>query len=64
MPVELKFDSSMPEISTVKPLLTKIPLDAPPTFEAEGLKVGYRVRIIVDRRLRGDASAKRRIVVC
>ncbi len=41
-----------------------IPADAPPTCEADGLRVDYRLRAIVDRAWRPDASAERRIVVC
>jgi hypothetical protein len=38
--------------------------DLPPTLEAPGLKVGYRVRVIVDRKMRSDASRERPIVLC
>jgi hypothetical protein len=41
-----------------------IPADAPPSLVNEGLKVGYRVVVIVDRRLRGDAHAERRLAIC
>jgi hypothetical protein len=41
-----------------------IPMDAPPTFAHEGVSVSYRVRAIVDRRLRSDVTAERLIVVC
>jgi hypothetical protein len=41
-----------------------IPADAPPTCETDGLRVDYRLRAIVDRAWRPDASAERRIVVC
>jgi hypothetical protein len=40
-----------------------IPSDAPPTFAHEGVSVSYRVRAIVDRRLRSDVTAERLIVV-
>jgi hypothetical protein len=38
--------------------------DLPPTLEIPGLKVGYRIRVIVDRKLRSDVSRERAIVVC
>lgn len=41
-----------------------IPADAPPTCETDGLRVDYRLRAIVDRPWRPDASVERRIVVC
>ena len=41
-----------------------IPADAPPTCETDGLRVDYRLRAIVDRAWRPDASAVRPIVVC
>ncbi len=41
-----------------------IPSDAPPTCETDGLRVDYRLRVIVDRAWRPDAFAERRIVVC
>ena len=40
-----------------------IPSDAPPTLETDGLAVGYRLRVIVDRKLRSDVTAERRIVI-
>jgi hypothetical protein len=40
-----------------------IPADAPPTFEHDGASVSYRIRAIVDRRLRSDVTAERLIVV-
>jgi hypothetical protein len=40
-----------------------IPADAPPTFEHEGVRVEYRIRATVDRRLRADVSAQRLLVV-
>ena len=41
-----------------------IPSDAPPTCQTDGLRVGYRLRAIVDRPWRPDAWAERRIVIC
>jgi hypothetical protein len=41
-----------------------IPADAPPTCETDGLRVDYRLRAIVDRAWRQDATAERPIVVC
>lgn len=41
-----------------------VPADLPPTMEAQGLKVGYRVRVIVDRKLRSDESRERAVVIC
>jgi hypothetical protein len=41
-----------------------IPADAPPTFEGQGVKVGYRLRVVIDRRLRTDVTAERPIVIC
>ena len=38
--------------------------DLPPTLETQGIKVGYRIRVIVDRMLRADESRERPIVVC
>ncbi len=38
--------------------------DLPPTLEAPGLKVGYRLRVVVDRKLRSDVSRERAIVIC
>jgi hypothetical protein len=40
-----------------------IPADGPPTFEHDGASVSYRIRAIVDRRLRSDVTAERLIVV-
>ena len=40
-----------------------IPADAPPTLITDGLSVGYRLRVIVDRKLRSDVTAERRIVI-
>ena len=37
--------------------------DLPPTLETPGLKVGYRIRVIVDRKLRSDESRERPIVL-
>lgn len=37
--------------------------DLPPTLEVPGLKVGYRIRVIVDRKLRSDESRERPIVL-
>jgi hypothetical protein len=41
-----------------------VPVDLPPTMETQGLKVGYRVRVIVDRKLRSDESRERAVVIC
>ena len=38
--------------------------DLPPTLEASGLKVGYRIRVVVDRKLRPDVSRERAVVIC
>ena len=38
--------------------------DLPPTLEVSGLKVGYRLRVVVDRKLRPDVSRERAIVIC
>jgi hypothetical protein len=40
-----------------------IPPDAPPTFEHDGTGVSYRLRVIVDRRLRSDVTRERLLVV-
>ena len=40
-----------------------IPADAPPTCETKGLRVDYRIDVIVDRPFRPDARSTRRIVV-
>lgn len=37
--------------------------DLPPTLETPGLKVGYRIRVIVDRKMRSDESRERPIVL-
>ena len=37
--------------------------DLPPTLETPGLKVGYRIRVIVDRKMRSDESRERPIVI-
>ncbi len=37
--------------------------DLPPTLEAPGVKVGYRLRVIVDRKLRSDTSRERAVVI-
>ena len=39
------------------------PADLPPTLEVPGLKVGYRVKVIVDRKMRSDESRERPIVI-
>jgi hypothetical protein len=44
-------------------VIIPIPSDAPPTLETDGLAVGYRLRVIVDRKLRSDVTAERRIVI-
>ena len=41
-----------------------VPADLPPTLEAPGLTVGYRIRVVVDRKLRSDVSRERPIVLC
>ena len=41
-----------------------VPGDLPPTLETPGMQVGYRIKVIVDRKLRSDASRERPIVVC
>jgi hypothetical protein len=41
-----------------------LPADAPPTCQADGLRVDYRLRAIVDRAWRPDAVAERPLVVC
>jgi|GEM_PF-701790 len=40
-----------------------LPTDAPPTMETDGLSVGWRVRAIVDRKLRSDEHRERAFVV-
>lgn len=40
------------------------PADLPPTLDVPGLRVGYRVRVIVDRKMRSDESRERPIVLC
>jgi hypothetical protein len=40
-----------------------LPADLPPTLETPGLKVGYRLRVVVDRRMRPDVSRERAIVI-
>jgi hypothetical protein len=40
-----------------------IPADAPPTFSSQGVGVGYRIRAIVDRKLRSDLAVERAIAV-
>lgn len=37
--------------------------DLPPTLEVPDLKVGYRIRVVVDRKLRSDASRERPVVI-
>ena len=44
-------------------VVVPLPTDLPPTLETNGLTVGHRLRVIVDRRLRGDVTAERPIVV-
>jgi hypothetical protein len=41
-----------------------VPADLPPTLEAPGLTVGYRIRVVVDRKLRSDVSRERPVVIC
>lgn len=40
-----------------------LPADLPPTLVTEGLTVGHRLRVIVDRPMRSDVSRERPIVV-
>jgi hypothetical protein len=40
-----------------------IPADAPPSFSAQGIGVGYRIRALVDRQLRSDLAIERAIAV-
>ncbi len=40
-----------------------LPADLPPTLATDGLTVGHRLRVIVDRKLRSDVTAERPIVV-
>ncbi len=40
-----------------------VPADAPPTFSAQGVGVGYRIRALVDRQLRSDLAMERAIAV-
>ncbi|MFN8622499.1 MAG: hypothetical protein U0869_17325 [Chloroflexota bacterium] len=41
----------------------QVPGDLPPTLEADDLTIGYRIRIIVDRKLRSDVSRERPVVL-
>lgn len=41
----------------------RLPADAPPTLQADGLTVGWSLRVTVDRKLRGDVHRERAIVV-
>lgn len=38
--------------------------DLPPIMETPGLKVGYRLRVIVDRKFRSDVSRERAVAIC
>lgn len=40
-----------------------LPADLPPTVVTEGLSVGHRLRVIIDRKMRSDVAAERPIVV-
>jgi hypothetical protein len=40
-----------------------VPPDLPPTLTTDGLTVGYRIRVIVDRKLRSDESRERAVVL-
>lgn len=40
-----------------------LPADLPPTLATDGLTVGHRLRVIVDRKLRSDVSRERPIVI-
>ena len=44
-------------------VVVPLPADLPPTLETDGLTVGHRLRVIVDRKLRNDVTAERPIVV-
>ena len=44
-------------------VVVPLPADLPPTLETDGLTVGHRLRVIVDRKLRSDVTAERPIVV-
>ncbi|MFO1540727.1 MAG: hypothetical protein ACKOTZ_09865 [Chloroflexota bacterium] len=41
----------------------RLPEDAPPTLQTDGLTVGWSLRVTVDRKLRGDVHRERAIVV-
>ena len=40
-----------------------VPADLPSTLETPGMKVGYRIKVIVDRKMRSDESRERPIVL-
>ncbi|MEO6351012.1 MAG: hypothetical protein ABIP53_10210 [Candidatus Limnocylindrales bacterium] len=40
-----------------------VPADAPPSFSSQGIGVGYRIRALVDRRMRSDLAVERAIAV-
>lgn len=40
-----------------------IPVDAPPTFASQGVGIDYRIRALVDRRMRSDLAVERAIAV-
>ena len=61
VPVSLPLDLGALTSTVVR---LPIPVDAPATLITDGLAVGYRLRVIVDRKLRSDVSAERRIVIC
>ena len=44
-------------------VVVPLPADLPPTLETNGLTVGHRLRVIVDRKLRSDVTVERPIVV-
>jgi len=44
-------------------VVVPLPADLPPTLVTDGLTVGHRLRVIVDRKMRSDVTAERPIVV-
>ncbi|MCY7419958.1 MAG: hypothetical protein LH650_16005 [Chloroflexi bacterium] len=44
-------------------VVVPLPADLPPTLDTDGLTVGHRLRVIVDRKMRSDVTAERPIVV-
>jgi hypothetical protein len=43
-------------------VVVPLPADLPPTLVTDGLTVGHRLRVIVDRKMRSDVTAERPIV--